>query len=92
MEVYAYVRGATRRRRSKSKHFFDRLHFCNIVDIDECGTIAEVCEHGECHNTEGSYFCVCTTPGYELSPDKQRCVRRLSPHLVRTIHRFRKTV
>jgi fibrillin 2/3 len=43
-------------------------------DIDECASVPGVCAHGECHNTEGGFFCVCNEPGYELSPDKKRCI------------------
>ena len=50
--------------------------FC--LDINECETIENVCEDGQCTNTEGSYFCICDE-GYRLSPDRTRCIRKYQP-------------
>ena len=43
-----------------------------FTDIDECATNRYICVNGDCHNTEGSYFCKCHS-GYELSPDRTSC-------------------
>lgn len=41
-----------------------------ITDVDECAT-QENCAHG-CHNTLGSYACVCNA-AYELGSDGKQC-------------------
>ena len=33
------------------------------IDIDECNIDDELCEHGVCHNTVGSFICDCTNTG-----------------------------
>lgn len=45
------------------------MHF--PPDIDECETEEANCAHG-CHNTLGSYVCVCNA-AYELGSDGKQC-------------------
>ncbi|XP_072172525.1 uncharacterized protein [Diadema setosum] len=43
----------------------------NIIllnDVDECAESEEICSNGECHNTDGSYYCTCL-PGYTGNGD-----------------------
>lgn len=42
-------------------------------DIDECQTGQADCAHG-CHNTRGSFMCVCPA-AYELGVDGKQCYR-----------------
>lgn len=42
-----------------------------VTDIDECETDENNCAHG-CHNTLGSYVCVCNA-AYELGSDGKQC-------------------
>lgn len=50
-------------------------------DIDECAEGGSaVCQYGQCHNTEGSYRCTCTAPGFEVSPDGSKCVGKFTLH------------
>ena len=44
---------------------------CFLSDIDECETQQAHCAHG-CHNTLGSFACVCLT-AYELGSDGKQC-------------------
>lgn len=44
-----------------------------LIDVDECGTIEDICENGECINNRGSFQCICPS-GFELSPDGTKCV------------------
>lgn len=44
-------------------------------DINECLEQRDICDGGQCTNTEGSYFCTCL-PGYETAPDRSRCIRK----------------
>lgn len=37
-------------------------------DIDECVTQPNICGYGECHNTIGSFNCLCEE-GYSVKPD-----------------------
>lgn len=45
--------------------------FCE--DIDECAMNPNVCMHGKCHNTRGSYTCNCN-PGYCVPQGQMICV------------------
>ena len=46
------------------------VHFCNTIDIDECG--GEIpCEYG-CSNSPGSYECTCKE-GFELNTNGYNC-------------------
>lgn len=44
-----------------------------ILDVDECRTVKDICENGDCINKQGSFQCVCP-PGFEISPDGTKCV------------------
>lgn len=47
---------------------------CTIVaDVDECSTVEDICENGECINQQGTFQCICP-PGFEISPDGTKCV------------------
>jgi len=43
------------------------------VDINECSADADLCEDGDCINTEGGVRCECPR-GYVLSSDGKKCV------------------
>ena len=47
-----------------------REHECR--DINECELFPEICRHGECHNQQGDFRCVCH-PGYTLDQSKGNC-------------------
>lgn len=47
------------------------LPLCFPADINECETEGGDCAHG-CHNTPGSYVCVCSA-AYELGSDGKQC-------------------
>lgn len=53
--------------------------FCHvfIIDIDECEIEEGNCSHG-CHNTLGSFVCVCNT-AYELGSDGKQCYSEFKP-------------
>lgn len=59
-----------------------------VADVDECQTETSNCAHG-CHNTLGSYVCVCNA-AYELGSDGKQCYsvfrvqKRLLSHLTFT--------
>lgn len=42
-------------------------------DLNECALIPNLCEGGECINTDGSFRCECTN-GYVLDATGQRCI------------------
>lgn len=42
-------------------------------DLDECELMPNVCEGGECVNTDGSFRCDCST-GFTLDPTGKKCV------------------
>ena len=46
-----------------------------ILDMNECEILTGglACED-ECMNTDGSFHCVCTVPGFELGPDGRSCI------------------
>ena len=57
------------------------FHYCVVMhciklgmftDIDECSETPDLCEHGQCHNTQGSYECRCDR-GYEHTADQKSC-------------------
>lgn len=52
------------------------LLYIFVTDIDECETDAN-CAHG-CHNTLGSYACVCNA-AYELGSDGKQCYSQFKP-------------
>ncbi|KAL5015307.1 hypothetical protein ScPMuIL_009577 [Solemya velum] len=41
-------------------------------DIDECATMKDVCQHGQCRNFAGGYWCECNK-GYAPSEDNKQC-------------------
>lgn len=62
-------------------HFFPQLSLIHFpADIDECDTEEANCAHG-CHNTLGSYACVCNT-AYELGSDGKQCYSQFKSHLI----------
>lgn len=42
-------------------------------EIDECALMPEMCNHGECINTPGSFHCVCD-PGYVYDEFAHQCI------------------
>ncbi|KAL5004007.1 hypothetical protein ScPMuIL_017463 [Solemya velum] len=44
-----------------------------LEDIDECEELPDICMHGQCRNTFGSYQCTCPD-GYTLDADGHECV------------------
>lgn len=46
------------------------FHVGPWADVDEC-QLRRPCQH-ECHNTEGSFRCLCP-PGYQLLPNGRNC-------------------
>lgn len=47
------------------------------ADVDECETGENTCAHG-CHNTPGSFVCVCNA-AYELGADGKQCYSQSQP-------------
>lgn len=47
------------------------------TDVDECETGENTCAHG-CHNTPGSFVCVCNA-AYELGADGKQCYSQSQP-------------
>jgi hypothetical protein len=45
-------------------------------DLDECAVMLDVCEGGECINTDGSFRCECPQ-GYILDSSGEKCIGRL---------------
>ncbi|KAL5014172.1 hypothetical protein ScPMuIL_008442 [Solemya velum] len=41
-------------------------------DIDECATMEDACQHGQCRNFAGGYWCECNQ-GYAPNEDKKQC-------------------
>ena len=51
----------------------ESLIFSNFPDVNECLADENLCDEGDCINTEGSFRCECPR-GYVLSPDGKKCV------------------
>jgi len=49
-----------------------RVCRCRRLDIDECALIPDICRHGYCVNTVGSFRCDCH-PGYRYTPALYIC-------------------
>ena len=47
--------------------------FCILSDRNECQEIPNVCSHGECIDTEGSYHCLCHN-GFKATADQTMCM------------------
>lgn len=45
-------------------------------DINECEFMPDVCENGDCINTDGSFRCECQ-PGFVLDSTGKRCIGNL---------------
>ena len=45
---------------------------CN-ADVDECSSVAGVCNNGRCINMAGGYRCECH-PGYRPTSDHKHCI------------------
>lgn len=43
------------------------------VDRNECQEIPNVCSHGECIDTQGSYRCLCHN-GFKATADQTMCM------------------
>lgn len=44
----------------------------NYLDVDECALNGNICLHGHCENTVGSFTCKCQ-PGYVVQEDSTGC-------------------
>jgi hypothetical protein len=58
--------------------FSKQLQSFVLTDIDECQP-GNLCMHGQCKNTEGSFRCTCGQ-GYQLSAAKDQCEGRTVEH------------
>ena len=47
-------------------------YFFSVLDINECTTGTHRCQE-VCHDTQGSYYCTCSTVGYRLHSDGTSC-------------------
>ena len=45
----------------------------SCIDIDECLSIEDVCNGGDCRNTPGGFSCVCSG-GLMMGPDASSCL------------------
>ena len=45
----------------------------SCIDIDECLSLDNICNGGQCHNTQGSFSCVCNG-GLMMGPDATSCL------------------
>lgn len=62
---------------------FTRTYECFVSlfpfsDRNECNEIPNVCSHGECIDTQGSYRCLCHN-GFKATADQTMCMGELSP-------------
>jgi len=58
---------------------YDNVFLKIISDVDECDQ-SGFCLHGQCHNTDGSFRCVCDA-GYTLSSDGTYCSGMAYAHI-----------
>lgn len=49
------------------------MFYISVIDRDECQEIPNVCSHGLCVDTEGSYYCSCHN-GFKASHDQTMCM------------------
>jgi len=49
------------------------IHVFLCVDIDECKILPDLCKHGTCINTLGSYRCICNK-GFKVDPSGSHCL------------------
>lgn len=50
-------------------------------DINECSILPDLCKHGTCLNTLGSYRCICNK-GFQVDASGTHCIgKTLSPEL-----------
>ena len=45
----------------------------SCIDIDECHSLENVCNGGECRNTPGGFSCICSG-GLMMGPDASSCL------------------
>lgn len=50
-------------------------------DLNECILIPNICEGGECINTDGSFRCECPM-GYVLDPTGTKCVGKYGHYIL----------
>lgn len=46
------------------------------IEIDECELMPQMCKHGACLNTPGSFECICNH-GFEFDLDSHQCIGRI---------------
>lgn len=55
-----------------------------IIDRNECQETPNICSHGQCIDTVGSFYCICHT-GFKTNDDKTMC---LGKYVIATSHFF----
>lgn len=46
---------------------------CSVLGRNECQEIPNVCSHGDCVDTEGSYICICHN-GFKATGEQTMCM------------------
>lgn len=64
----------------KANTYFLKDYIFNIffTDIDECKVMPNLCRHGQCINTMGSFRCFCKV-GYTTDISSTSCVGKIPP-------------